>query len=96
MYDVDLEASQIRRAHGRHGPADMQPQDGIWRRFSGIEGPEVGHPMVVYWAPEMAAATATNLGFRTTVVREVREIDIDPATEGVPPPAGGDPAAEGG
>jgi len=95
VYDVDLQTSQIRRAHGRHGPADTQPQDGIWRRFNGIEGPEVGHPMVVYWAPEIAGATATNLGFRTTVVREVREIEPDPAPGDAPNP-GPDPAPDPG
>ncbi len=60
----------------------MQPQDGIWRRFDGLEGPEPGQQMVVYWATEAAAgAKETSLGFRTTVVVEVREID-DPDGSG--------------
>jgi len=45
----------------------------------GLEGPMPGEPMVVYWATEDAAgAQETNLGFRTTVVAEVSEIDPDP------------------
>ncbi len=78
VYDVDHVGMCIRRVHGRHGPADTQPQDGIWRRFIGLEGPEVGRPMVVYWATEVAGATETSLGFRTTVVREIREVSPDP------------------
>jgi hypothetical protein len=80
VYDVDQDAGRIRRVHGRHGPTDMQPQDGIWRRFDGLEGPEPGQPMVVYWATEAAAgAKKTSLGFRTTVVVEVREIEPEEA-----------------
>lgn len=77
VYDVDRDGMRIRRAHGRHGPADTQPQDGIWRRFSGLEGPTVGQPMVVYWAAEVAGARETNLGFRTTEVVAVAEVEPD-------------------
>ena len=78
VYDVDHVGKQIRRVHGRHGPADSQPQDGIWRQFLGLEGPVTGEPMVVYWAPSAASiARETNFGFRTTPVREVTEVDID-------------------
>ncbi len=76
MYDVDLGGMRICRVHGRHGPADTQPQDGIWRRFGGLEGPVVGQAMVVYWATEAAAgARETNLGFRTTPVLEVTDVE---------------------
>jgi len=79
VYDVDHAGSRIRRVHGRHGPADTQPQDGIWRSFIGLEGPTAGQSMVVYWATEEAAgAQETNLGFRTTIVSEVSEIEPDP------------------
>ena len=78
VYDVDHAGMRIRRVHGRHGPADTQPQDGIWRSFIGLEGPTAGRPMVVYWATEVAGAKETNLGFRTTVVLEVSEVDPDP------------------
>ena len=79
VYDVDHEGKQIRRVHGRHGPADTQPQDGIWRSFAALEGPLVDAPMVVYWAPEAAAgAKETNLGFRSTVVRAVEVIELGP------------------
>ena len=82
VYDVDLEEGRIRRVHGRHGPTDMQPQDGIWRRFDGLEGPDPGQPMVVYWATEAAAgAKKTSLGFRTTIVLEVREVDVPASGE---------------
>jgi hypothetical protein len=74
VYDVDCDGKQIRRVHGRHGPADTQPQDGIWRRFIAIDGPVLGKAMVVYWATEVAATTETSLGFRTTAVREVQEV----------------------
>ncbi len=78
VYDVDREGMQIRRVHGRHGPSDTQPQDGIWRSFVGLEGPTVGLPMVVYWAPSPASgARETNLGFRTTAVREARELELE-------------------
>lgn len=75
VYDVDVAGQRIRRVHGRHGPADTQPQDGIWRRFAGIEGPEVGLPMVVYWAKEVAGASDTAYGFRTTAVESVQDVD---------------------
>ena len=75
VYDVDLEGRQIRRVHGRHGPTDAQPQDGIWRRFAGIEGPEPGRAMVVYWAKEAAGARETDFGFRTTAVESVQEVE---------------------
>lgn len=78
VYDVDQVGMRIRRVHGRHGPADTQPQDGIWRDFTGLEGPTAGQQMVVYWATEAAGARETNLGFRTTVVVEVTEVDPDP------------------
>lgn len=79
VYDVDHEGKRIRRVHGRHGPADTQPQDGIWRSFVGLEGPIAGQPMVVYWATEVVGAKVTNLGFRTTVVVEVGEIEAEEA-----------------
>ena len=87
VYDVDLDEGRIRRVHGRHGPTDTQPQDGIWRRFASLEGPEPGQPMVVYWATEAAAgAKKTSLGFRTTVVVAVREIEVpDDETEASDP-----------
>lgn len=45
----------------------------------GLEGPTAGQAMVVYWATEDAAgAQETNLGFRTTIVSEVSEIEPDP------------------
>lgn len=75
VYDVDLDGQRIRRVHGRHGPADTQPQDGIWRRFAGIEGPEPGLPMVVYWAKEAASSRETAFGFRTTAVEAVQEVE---------------------
>lgn len=78
VYDVDLEGMRIRRVHGRHGPTDTQPQDGIWRRIRGLVGPTTGESMVAYWATEAAGATETDYGFRTTVVTEVIEIDPDP------------------
>jgi hypothetical protein len=78
VYDVDHAGMRIRRVHGRHGPADTQPQDGIWRRFSGVEGPTAGQVMVVYWAAEAAGARETTLGFRTTVVTEVSEVATEP------------------
>ncbi len=78
VYDVDQIGMRIRRAHGRHGPADTQPQDGIWRSFTGLEGPTAGEPMVVYWATEARSARETNLGFRTTPVVEVVEVDQEP------------------
>lgn len=78
VYDVDRAGMRIRRVHGRHGPADTQPQDGIWRSFTGLEGPTAGEPMVVYWANEAGSARETNLGFRTTEVVEVVEVDPDP------------------
>jgi hypothetical protein len=74
VYDVDRRGMRIRRVHGRHGPADTQPQDGIWRRIAGIEGPLIGEPMVVYWAKEAAGARETDYGFRTTAVLEVTEV----------------------
>lgn len=82
---------RIRRVHGSHGPADTQPQDGIWRCFTGIEGPVVGRRMVVYWAGEAAGATETSLGFRTTTVSEIREVDPDPD----PGPGGGEAPGSG-
>jgi hypothetical protein len=78
VYDVDHAGMRIRRVHGRHGPADTQPQDGIWRSFTGLEGPTAGEPMVVYWANEAGSARETNLGFRTTEVVEVAEVAPDP------------------
>lgn len=79
VYDVDTEGMQIRRVHGRHGPTDTQPQDGIWREFVGLDGPVVGRPMVVYWAPSPASgARDTNLGFRTTPVSAASEVELDP------------------
>lgn len=78
VYDVDHTLMRIRRVHGRHGPADTQPQDGIWRSFTGLEGPTAGESMVVYWANEAGSARETNLGFRTTEVVEVVEVDPDP------------------
>jgi hypothetical protein len=75
VYDVDAERMRIRRVHGRHGPADSQPQDGIWRRIAGIEGPVVGHPMVVYWATEPVGGRRTDYGFRTTTVVAVDALD---------------------
>jgi hypothetical protein len=75
VYDVDLEGKRIRRVHGRLGPSDTKPQDGIWRDFTGLDGPEVGRSMVVYWSAMAAGATETSLGFRTTAVCEVTEID---------------------
>ncbi|MGH9089471.1 MAG: hypothetical protein ACRDYZ_15415 [Acidimicrobiales bacterium] len=75
VYDVDQVGQRIRRVHGRHGPADTQPQDGIWRRFAGIEGPEPGRPMIVYWAKEAAGARETDFGFRTTEVEAVQEVE---------------------
>jgi len=78
VYDVDHAGMRIRRVHGRHGPADTQPQDGIWRSFTGLEGPTAGKPMVVYWANEAGSARETNLGFRTTEVVEVAEVEPDP------------------
>jgi hypothetical protein len=78
VYDVGHARMRIRRVHGRHGPADTQPQDGIWRSFTGLEGPTAGEPMVVYWANEAGSARETNLGFRTTEVVEVAEVDPDP------------------
>lgn len=77
VYDVDLDGCRIRRVHGRHGPADTQPQDGIWRRFAGIEGPEPGRPMIVYWAKEAAGARDTDFGFRTTDVEAVLEVEAE-------------------
>jgi hypothetical protein len=82
VYDVDHDEKRIRRVHGRHGPTDTQPQDGIWRRFSGLEGPTAGQSMIVYWATEAAGAKETDFGFRTTVVTQVTEIDPDPAPSG--------------
>ena len=81
VYDVDLDGMRIRRVHGRHGPTDTQPQDGIWRRIRGLEGPTAGESMVVYWATEAAGGKETDYGFRTTVVTEVIEVDPEP-TEG--------------
>ncbi len=75
VYDVDGEAMQIRRVHGLHGPSDARPQDGIWRRMSGIEGPVVGEPMVVYWAKEAPAGRDTDYGFRTSAVVQISELD---------------------
>ena len=75
VYDVDPRGMRIRRVHGRHGPAESQPQDGIWRRFDAMEGPEVGRPMVVYWAKEPAGARRTDYGFKTTAVVGVEEQD---------------------
>ncbi len=79
VYDVDLDGMRIRRVHGRHGPSDSQPQDGIWRRIRGLVGPTAGEPMIVYWATEAAGATETDFGFRTTVVTEVSEVEPDPS-----------------
>lgn len=79
VYDVDREGMRIRRVHGRHGPADMQPQDGIWRRISGLEGPKAGESMVVYWATEVTGPTETDFGFRTTMVTDVTEVEPDDA-----------------
>lgn len=77
VYDIDHLGMRIRRVHGRHGPADTQPQDGIWRRFSGLEGPEVGRSMIVYWAHDAATSgRETNFGFRTTEVLEIHEIEL--------------------
>lgn len=81
VYDVDRRAMRIRRVHGKHGPADTQPQDGIWRRVAGIEGPTIGETMVVYWAKEAAGAQQTDFGFRTTTVVEVHELE---PVEGAP------------
>jgi hypothetical protein len=67
---------RIRRVHGQRGPSDVQPQDGIWRRMSGIEGPVVGEAMVVYWAKEAAGNHQTDYGFRTTGVVEVNDETI--------------------
>ena len=75
MYDVDEVGMRIRRVHGQHGPSDTRPQDGIWRRMSGIEGPVVGEPMVVYWAKEAPAGRDTDYGFRTTTVVEIVGLD---------------------
>lgn len=80
VYDIDLESRRIRRVHGRHGPADTQPQDGIWRRFTGLEGPTPGEQMIVYWATEAASgAKETTLGLRTTLVLAVEEVEADEA-----------------
>jgi hypothetical protein len=79
VYDVDHEGMRIRRVHGRHGPADTQPQDGIWRRISGLEGPTAGASMVVYWATEVVGPKETDYGFRTTLVTEVSEVEPDAA-----------------
>lgn len=89
VYDVDREGRRIRRVHGRHGPADTQPQDGIWRSFIGLEGPTAGQPMVVYWTTEAAGAKETTLGFRTTVVVEVAEVEADPDDGGTDRDAAG-------
>lgn len=75
VYDLDFEKMRIRRVHGRHGPADSQPQDGIWRKIAGAEKPVVGQPMVVYWAKEAAGAQETDFGFRTTSVVAVDEME---------------------
>ena len=78
VYDVDPDGMKIRRVHGRHGPADTQPQDGIWRQFIGLDGPTVGRPMAVYWAPSAASgARETNLGFRTTPVLDAAELEVE-------------------
>jgi hypothetical protein len=73
VYDVDRRGMRIRRVHGRHGPADTQPQDGIWRRIAGIEGPVIGEPMVVYWAKEAPGGRETDYGFRTSAVLDVTD-----------------------
>jgi hypothetical protein len=83
VYDVDHVGMRIRRVHGRHGPSDTQPQDGIWRHFVGLEGPEVGQTMVVYWATQ-GSGTETNLGFRTTVVLEIEEFEPEPESVQAP------------
>ena len=86
VYDVDREGMRIRRVHGRHGPADTQPQDGIWRSFIGLEGPTPGEQMVVYWVAEASGARETNLGFRTTVVVDVAEVASSAESDGAVPP----------
>ncbi len=78
VYDVDLDQKRIRRVHGRLGPNDTRPQDGIWRNFVGLDGPEVGQTMVVYWSTQGGGTNETNLGFRTTAVLEVTEFEPDP------------------
>jgi hypothetical protein len=83
VYDIDHVGKRLRRVHGRHGPADTQPQDGIWREFQGLEGPRIGEAMVVYWAPSAASsAKETSLGFRTTEVTEVSNIELDELSAG--------------
>ncbi len=93
VYDVDQVGKRIRRVHGRLGPNDTRPQDGIWRNFVGLDGPEIGQTMVVYWSTQGAGATETNLGFRTTAVLEITEFDPDPEDDlsaPAPPPVPGD------
>lgn len=77
VYDVDHDGKRIRRVHGRLGPSDTKPQDGIWRQFVGLDGPVVGETMVVYWASQDGGSTETNLGFRTTVVLEIEVFEPD-------------------
>lgn len=89
VYDVDGEEMRIRRVHGRHGPADTQPQDGIWRRITGIEGPVVGETMIVYWATEVPAGRRTDYGFRTTSVVAIEEAPDDGASSDARPPGEG-------
>lgn len=95
VYDVDLEGKRIRRVHGRLGPNDTRPQDGIWRHFVGLDGPVIGQTMVVYWSTQGSGATETNLGFRTTVVLEITEIEPEavPDAEVAPP---GEPGEDHG
>lgn len=86
VYDVDHARKRIRRVHGRHGPADTQPQDGIWRAFDALEGPVTGELMVVYWETgEASGARETSLGFRTTEVVEIVDLELDPDPDEVPP-----------
>lgn len=100
VYDVDRRAMRIRRVHGLRGPADTQPQDGIWRKMAGIEGPVVGEAMVVYWAKEAAGRRQTDYGFRTTAVVEVHQLEALGADaldgDGTGEDELGSPSAQGG
>ena len=69
LYELDLDASRIRRVLGQEPPTSRQGDDGQWRRFEGISQVRVGDRMLIVWSREGEKARST----LTSTVVEITE-----------------------
>ncbi len=77
VYELDTEASRIRRLSGLNDPQPRQGKDGEWRTYVAVSDVRVGCELLIAWDPKTTPllsgspefATPTTLTSRVKVIQ---------------------------